>query len=146
MDLERADERREIAQGPDPTWAADIRHFEEMAAARAPVMIAARVGEHRIPPRFLGVKPAPHALAMVRANGRGDVVAAAKAHPGKLTYGFGGIATAPHLAISQLAIVANIDMLGVPLSFDQRDLVEVLRGNPITRSMLELCPAKYSRY
>ncbi len=28
-------ERREIAQGPDPTWAADIRHFEEMAAAGA---------------------------------------------------------------------------------------------------------------
>jgi predicted dehydrogenase len=29
------DERREIAQGPDPTWAADIRHFEEMAATGA---------------------------------------------------------------------------------------------------------------
>jgi scyllo-inositol 2-dehydrogenase (NADP+) len=26
------DERREVAHGPDPTWAADIRHFEEMAA------------------------------------------------------------------------------------------------------------------
>ena len=37
-------------------------------------------------------------------------------------------------------------MLGVPLSFDQRELVEVLRGNPITHSMLDLCPAKYSRY
>jgi predicted dehydrogenase len=29
------DERREIANGPDPTWAADIRHFEEMAAIGA---------------------------------------------------------------------------------------------------------------
>ena len=29
------DERREIAQGPDPTWAADIRHFEEMVATEA---------------------------------------------------------------------------------------------------------------
>jgi hypothetical protein len=29
------DERREIANGPDPTWAADIRHFEEMAATGA---------------------------------------------------------------------------------------------------------------
>ena len=37
-------------------------------------------------------------------------------------------------------------MLGVPRSFDQRELVEVLRGNPITRSMLDLCPAEYSRY
>mgnify|MGYP007123211759 CR=1 FL=1 len=37
-------------------------------------------------------------------------------------------------------------MLGVPRSFDQRELVEVLRGNPITRSMLDLCPAKYTRY
>jgi predicted dehydrogenase len=26
------EERREVAHGPDPTWAADIRHFEEMAA------------------------------------------------------------------------------------------------------------------
>jgi len=48
----------------------------------------------------------------------GDFIAAAKAQPGKLTYGFGGIATAPHLAISQLAIVANINMLGVPFRGD----------------------------
>src|SRR2546430_16036996 len=33
-----------------------------------------RVGAYRIPTRFLGLKPAPHTLAMVRANGRGDVV------------------------------------------------------------------------
>jgi predicted dehydrogenase len=26
------DESREVARGPDPTWAADIRHFEAMAA------------------------------------------------------------------------------------------------------------------
>ena len=31
------------------------------------------VGEHRIPPRFLGLKPAPHALAMLLAHCRGDV-------------------------------------------------------------------------
>src|SRR6266446_10301508 len=31
------------------------------------------VGEHRIPPRFLGLKPAPHALAMLCAHRRGDV-------------------------------------------------------------------------
>ena len=37
-------------------------------------------------------------------------------------------------------------MRGVPASFDQRDLVAVLRGNPITEAMLDLCPAKYERY
>ena len=37
-------------------------------------------------------------------------------------------------------------MLGAPESFDQRDLVAVLRGNPITSAMLDLCPAKYERY
>lgn len=29
------DERREVAHGPDPTWTADIRHFEEMAGTGA---------------------------------------------------------------------------------------------------------------
>lgn len=29
------DEHREVAHGPDPTWAADIRHFEEMAETGA---------------------------------------------------------------------------------------------------------------
>lgn len=37
-------------------------------------------------------------------------------------------------------------MLHVPQSFDQRALVTVLRGNPITRAMLDLCPEKYERY
>ena len=42
--------------------------------------------------------------------------------------------------------LVNPYMRGVPQSFDQRDLVAVLRGNPITQAMLELCPAKYERY
>ena len=33
-----------------------------------------RVGAHRLPPRLPGLKPAPHSLALVRANGRGAVV------------------------------------------------------------------------
>jgi hypothetical protein len=37
-------------------------------------------------------------------------------------------------------------MLGKPQLFDQGALVEVLRGNPITQAMLELCPSKYERY
>ena len=66
-----------------------------------------------------------------------DLVAAAKAQPGKLTYGFGGIATAPHLAISQLAIVANIDMLGVPFRGDPQAIV-ALRGGEIDSAMLNV--------
>ena len=39
-----------------------------------------------------------------------------------------------------------VTCLARPQSFDQRDLVAVLRGNPITSAMLDLCPAKYERY
>ncbi len=71
----------------------------------------------------------------------GDFVAAAKAEPGKLTYGFGGIATAPHLAISQLAIVAKIDMLGVPFRGDPQAIV-ALRAGEIDSAMLNIGGAK----
>lgn len=33
-----------------------------------------------------------------------------------------------------------------PEKFDPRNLVAVLRGNPVTQAMLNLCPAKYERY
>jgi hypothetical protein len=42
--------------------------------------------------------------------------------------------------------LVNPYMLRPPQSFDQRALVAVLRGNPITAAMLELCPAKFERY
>jgi tripartite-type tricarboxylate transporter receptor subunit TctC len=71
----------------------------------------------------------------------GDLMAAAKAQPGKLTYGFGGIATAPHLAISQLAIVANVDMLGVPFRGDPQAIV-ALRAGEIDSAMLNIGGAK----
>ena len=71
----------------------------------------------------------------------GDLVAVAKAQPGKLTYGFGGIATTPHLAISQLAIVANIDMLGVPFRGDPQAIV-ALRAGEIDSAMLNIGGAK----
>src|SRR4051794_611415 len=35
-----------------------------------------------------------------------DLVKAARAQPGKLTYGFGGVATSPHLAIAEFANAA----------------------------------------
>jgi tripartite-type tricarboxylate transporter receptor subunit TctC len=71
----------------------------------------------------------------------GDLVAAARAQPGKLTYGFGGIATTPHLAISQLAIVANIDMLGVPFRGDPQAII-ALRAGEIDSAMLNVGGAK----
>lgn len=71
----------------------------------------------------------------------GDLLATAKALPGKLTYGFGGIATAPHLAISQLAIVANVDMLGVPFRGDPQVIV-ALRSGEIDTAMLNVGAAK----
>ncbi|MBI3513170.1 MAG: tripartite tricarboxylate transporter substrate binding protein [Proteobacteria bacterium] len=71
----------------------------------------------------------------------GDLIAAAKARPGKLMYGFGGIATAPHLAISQLTIAAEIDMLGVPFRGDPQ-VVVALRGGEIDSAMLNVGAAK----
>ncbi len=49
-----------------------------------------------------------------------------------------------HEALWQALVVPY--MLRPSEKFDQRDLVAVLRGNPITSAMLELCPAKYERY
>jgi tripartite-type tricarboxylate transporter receptor subunit TctC len=70
-----------------------------------------------------------------------DLVATAKAQPGKLTYGFGGIATTPHLAISQLAIAANIDMLDVPFRGDPQAII-ALRAGEIDSAMLNVGGAK----
>lgn len=57
-----------------------------------------------------------------------ELFAAAKAQPGKLSYGFGGIATAPHLAITQLMIAADLNMLGVPYRGDPAAIVALKSG------------------
>jgi tripartite-type tricarboxylate transporter receptor subunit TctC len=67
----------------------------------------------------------------------GELIAAAKAQPGKLSYGFGGIATAPHLAISQLLIAANVDMLSVPYRGDPQAIL-ALKGGDIDSAMLNI--------
>ena len=66
-----------------------------------------------------------------------DLVAAAKAQPGKVSYGFGGVATTPHLAISQLTIAANIDMLSVPFRGDPQAIL-ALKSGEIDSAMLNI--------
>ena len=63
-------------------------------------------------------------------NSLGELLAAAKARPGKLSYGFGGVGTTPHLVMSQLANLAGIDLLAVPFRGDPAAIV-ALRGGEI---------------
>jgi len=70
-----------------------------------------------------------------------DLFAAAKAQPGKVSYGFGGVATAPHLAISQLTIAANVDMLSVPFRGDPPAILAMKSGD-IDAAMLNIGGAK----
>lgn len=71
----------------------------------------------------------------------GDLIAAARAQPGKLTYGYGGVATAPHLAISQLTLATGIDMLGVPFRGDPQAIV-ALKSGEIDGAMLNIGGAR----
>ena len=70
-----------------------------------------------------------------------DFVKAAKAQPGKLTYGFGGVATSPHLAIVQFANAASLDMLGVPFRGDPAAIL-ALRAGDIDSATLNIGLAK----
>jgi tripartite-type tricarboxylate transporter receptor subunit TctC len=70
-----------------------------------------------------------------------ELIAAAKAQPGKVSYGFGGVATAPHLAISQLAIAANVEMLGVPYRGDPQAILG-LKSGEIDSAMLNIGGAR----
>ena len=60
---------------------------------------------------------APYAIA-VKADGPyktlQDLLKAARAAPGKLTYGTGGPGSAPHFATESLSMAAKIDLLHVP--------------------------------
>ena len=58
-----------------------------------------------------------------------EFVKAAKAQPGKLTYGYGGVATSPHLAIAEFANAAGIDMLGVPFRGDPPAILALKAGD-----------------
>jgi tripartite-type tricarboxylate transporter receptor subunit TctC len=70
-----------------------------------------------------------------------DLVRAARTQPGKLTYGFGGVATSPHLAMVQFTHTAAIDMLGVPFRGDPAAIL-AMRAGEIDSAPLNIGLAK----
>ena len=58
----------------------------------------------------------------------GDLVAAARAAPGRVTYGSLGVASIPHLAMLQWTAAAGLDMAHIPYRGDGAVLTEVLAG------------------
>ncbi len=58
----------------------------------------------------------------------GDLVAAARSAPGRVTYGSLGVASIPHLAMLQWTAAAGLDMAHIPYRGDGAVLTEVLAG------------------
>jgi tripartite-type tricarboxylate transporter receptor subunit TctC len=56
----------------------------------------------------------------------GDVVAYAKANPGKLSYSHTGTGTTPHLAVEEFAQKANIQLLDIPYKGSVEVLTSIL--------------------
>ncbi|MBI3513179.1 MAG: tripartite tricarboxylate transporter substrate binding protein [Proteobacteria bacterium] len=67
----------------------------------------------------------------------GDLVGKAKLAPGKLSVGFGGVATVPHLALAQFEALADIKTLGVPFRGDP-PVIAALRAGEIDAAMLNI--------
>jgi tripartite-type tricarboxylate transporter receptor subunit TctC len=57
-----------------------------------------------------------------------DLIAAAKAHPGKLTYGSSGTAGATHLTCELFRLMAGVDMLHVPYKGAPASLTALVGG------------------
>ena len=57
-----------------------------------------------------------------------DLVAMAKAHPGKLYYGSAGVGSAGHLAVEYLKLVGGLDIVHVPYKGTGPNLVDLLAG------------------
>lgn len=60
-----------------------------------------------------------------------DLIARAKAHPGKINYGSGGPGTATHLAGAMLCLMAGVKMNHIPYKGDSQATTDLL-GNQIT--------------
>jgi tripartite-type tricarboxylate transporter receptor subunit TctC len=76
-------------------------------------------------------------LALVRADSAiktlADLVAAARARPGQLSYGHAGNGTSPHLAGELLKVTAKIDITAVPYKGGAPALNDLLGGHiPLT--------------
>lgn len=57
-----------------------------------------------------------------------DVIAAARANPGKLTYGHAGVGTVPHLAVANLAFRTNIDLIPIAYRGEAPMLLDLIAG------------------
>jgi tripartite-type tricarboxylate transporter receptor subunit TctC len=64
----------------------------------------------------------------VNARSVGEVVAYAKANPGKLQYGSGGVATSPHLVGEWFKSLTGTDILHVPYSGTSGQTLALLNG------------------
>jgi tripartite-type tricarboxylate transporter receptor subunit TctC len=58
-----------------------------------------------------------------------ELIAFAKANPGKVTYASGGVGTTAHLSAEQLSVRAGIKMVHVPYRGSQPALTDVLNGH-----------------
>jgi tripartite-type tricarboxylate transporter receptor subunit TctC len=72
-----------------------------------------------------------------------DFVARARAAPGRITYGSGGVGSSVHLTSALLASMAGIEMLHVPYSGGARAMTALLAGeiDVFTTSTIDLLPA-----
>jgi tripartite-type tricarboxylate transporter receptor subunit TctC len=82
-----------------------------------------------IPVIALGQQP----LAVVSAPGRGykslgDLIAAAKTHPGTLNYSSAGVGSATHFAVERLRVSAGIEAQHIPFKGAQESLTEIMAG------------------
>ncbi len=63
------------------------------------------------------------------ANSALELIADAKAHPGKLNYGSGGVGSSQHLAAAMLLRAANIDVVHVPYKGTSPAEVDLIAGH-----------------
>ena len=74
----------------------------------------------------------PNALVVRKdlpANSVGELIAYAKANPGKLTYGSQGVGSTAHLSASQMEVLARIRMVHVPYRGALPALNDVIAGH-----------------
>ncbi len=58
----------------------------------------------------------------------GELIAAARARPGELSFGSAGVGTAPHMAMELFRVMAGVDMTHVPYTGVAPALIDVIGG------------------